>query len=95
MEQEIKVGCKNCKFYSEHYIKRNSRLLAVGGRCLNEKFKGKYQENKPQLYDNCEYFEINTQTIERRKERIIEVLTEMRDKISDIALILKSDKEGY
>jgi len=95
MEQEIKVGCKNCKFYSVHYAKRNSRLVVVGGMCLNQKFRGKFRENDLERYDNCKYFECDTHLIEKRKECIIDVIKQMRDSISDIALILKSDKEGY
>lgn len=84
-------NCRNCKYYLEHYIKKNSFYKPIGGHCINDELNATRTKNKYALQDNCSYWEQDDRQ-EQRIKRIKKALIEMSERINDILNILKDDK---
>ena len=78
--------CKNCRYYSQHYVKSRSSIHRVDcGHCLNR--------NNSRLKPRgvCEYWESIEIKKEERKKAIKETLDFIAKKLDEIAMILKND----
>ena len=81
--------CRNCRYFSQHYVKHKIYILKVEcGNCLK-----KYRLKCGELRKNCNDWEpIEIQKVERRKT-IKVVLQDMEKSLEDIRIILQSDEE--
>lgn len=77
--------CKNCKYYLAHYIKYNAQLRQIGGQCFNPQVKAANPESA------CELWESNQAEKEQREQSIYSAIVDMRNKLEEIAMILKDD----
>ena len=81
-------SCENCRYYSQHYSKQGTMYRAVScGHCLHR------DNQKMKSYDLCDFWENISIKKEERKNLIKDVLENMSERLTEIALILKDDKE--
>lgn len=96
MEIEIKhEKCKTCKFFLQHYIKRNSTFVNINcGHCVNSQLNSSRVKKKYELHPNCEFWESNEGKIVERREHIKEVIKHMEEHLNEIAIILKGEADN-
>ena len=90
--ETIEKTCENCKHYIKHYMIYKGRLREVGGRCCHSRI-APYNRNKvftPR--QDCKYWEEAEPLKEERVERALNDISKIKRALSDIALILKSEK---
>ena len=82
--------CDSCKYYREHFVKKDTRLYPVGGHCINSNLtahkRTAYNPNK-----DCNYWEKAANQKEERRQAIKVVLIKMQKTLEQIAIILKDD----
>lgn len=88
-----KNGCKNCRYYVEHYIKENTRYSPIGGHCTNDTVIESRKRDKYRLQADCSYWESNESGKSERKERIKETLRRIEEQLEQIAMLLKEDED--
>ncbi len=89
MQKEINLEktCTNCRYYSQHYSKQNTRYdIVCCGHCINK-------NNKKMKPIPCEYWEDVAIKKEERKESIKDTIRFMSERLNDIAMILQDDEE--
>lgn len=94
MTVEIKYKkCKSCKYFLQHYIKKNSSFREVCcGHCVNSQLNDSRVRNKYALRENCEFWEAVEEKKDGRMQSIKEVLAHMQKHLSEIASILKDEE---
>ncbi|MDE5618314.1 MAG: hypothetical protein K2I79_02370 [Clostridia bacterium] len=82
--------CTRCMHYIQHYVKSGMRLVPVEGHCANRsRPEGKGEESLKPL-PACKYFEQSPAvTVEDRDEKILQLLTELKDYVADIDIIVR------
>ncbi len=91
MEKEENT-CKNCKYFSAYYVKRNARLSATGlGICQHSKWRTVQQMQKREDLLACDFWESNELKNEKKEESIKTLLLHTARQINDIVLLLKGD----
>ena len=89
-EIDIEKACKNCRYFSQHYFKRNTMYDKVCcGHCLNPNGKNK-KKNDPSGV--CEYWEAITVRKEERKQSIKETIEFMCGRLNEMAMLLEDDR---
>ena len=82
--------CDSCKYYREHFVKKDTRLYPVGGHCINSNLTAHkrmaYNPNK-----DCNYWEKAANQKEERRQAIKVVLIKMQKTLEQIAIILKDE----
>ncbi|MDE6104516.1 MAG: hypothetical protein K2G38_02355 [Clostridia bacterium] len=86
--------CENCRYFIKHYAKYPSDFLLYldCGHCVNIK-KIKRVTDIKTLANNkaCELWEPHAIQTEQRKEKILNSIRKMQNKLDEIAMLLKDD----
>lgn len=83
-------SCKDCRYYTPHYIKRGAQLREVVGHCTKINYRKRDWGNYI-LCNTCADWEEGEPSVGRKQE-IIKTLENMEKHLADIALLLQ-DKD--
>ena len=91
MEKEQNT-CKNCKYFSAYYVKRNARLSATSlGVCQHSKWRTVQQNQKREDLPACDFWESNELNDLKEKIGIKETLRNIEKSLEKIVLLLKEE----
>ncbi len=87
--------CENCKYFIKHYIKAaNIRLQHPYGlgHCTNANMQKRISRKIVLVNLICDFWEPEEDKAEQKKFSISKEISEIKSRLDDITLILKSDK---
>lgn len=88
-DQSKEKKCANCRYFAQHYSKKNTRFITVAcGHCLKQTNK------KIRQFENCNDWEDIIIKKEERKRIIKEAIVLISESLSELTMILKDDIEN-
>lgn len=84
--------CNNCKYFIQHYIKKDIKYHPIGGHCINDKSPAAQKRKIINICGSCSFWESNSAKKAKREEKIKLTLVEMQESLKQIALILQDDE---
>ena len=87
MENKV---CENCKNYVAHYVISGTYLLEVEGHCIKHLYKKNLISKIEKARNSCEKWEFAKDEREKENESIFRTIREIKKRLTDIALILKT-----
>ena len=86
--------CKTCKYYQEHYIFSGARYSPIAGHCMCRDLIATRMRDRYRLQENCQYWENNHEVREEKKEKIRDVIRDMKRTLQHIEIMLENDIES-
>jgi len=92
MEQQ--KSCENCYYFYQHYFKNKRGKLSMicgDGHCANEQLTFPVSKKIISKRLPCELWQPKENQIAEKRENIFSLLFKMKERLDEIALILKDD----
>ncbi|WP_438847256.1 hypothetical protein [Anaerocaecibacter muris] len=84
--------CNNCRFYAEHYIKRDTKFIALSqGHCGHINRNVRKLIRNPQFTTDCDKWQSKELTQIEQKKSIKKLLTNIEKSLASLAEVLNND----
>ena len=94
MEKQNEKSCDNGFYFHQHFhINKNGKLIHIwgDGHCSNDKLTVFVSRKIIFKQHICEFWEPNENKEAERRENICKVISDMKKRLDELALLLKED----